>query len=193
MIEVFWGCLIGGIVFSIVMLIAGDLFDHGLDHVGHGLGGDHLDFLNPTTIVGAVTAFGGAGILFTEYTSISSTTIGVLSACSAIVLAIGLHFAYVRPMRRGENSVAFSMRDFPGQIGSVTIPIPSKGYGEVLIRIGAGNTNQIAASYDGRPMHAGQQVVVIEVHDDTLWVSPFDDRGGIEHTTLPTRPLELAE
>jgi membrane protein implicated in regulation of membrane protease activity len=174
MIEVYWSCLIGGIVFAIISFIAGDVFHHGLDNL-HGGFGDHLDFLNPTTLVSAIAAFGGAGILLNEYTTLAPGSSIVLASCISIALSIALHFVYVRPMRRGENSVAFSMRDFPGQVGQVTVSIPAAGYGEVMIRIGAGNTNQIAASFDGSPIRNGARVVVIEVRDDTLLVSPFDD------------------
>jgi membrane protein implicated in regulation of membrane protease activity len=187
MVEVYWSCLIGGIVFAIISFVAGDLFEHGLDSIGHSIGTDHLDILNPTTIVGALTTFGGAGILLDEYTALAGTAAIVMAASIAVTLGIILHFVWVRPMRRGENSVAFSMSDFPGQIGSVTIAIPTRGYGEVMIRIGAGNTNQIAASFDGRPIGAGRQVVVIEVRDDTLLVTPFDD-GNVDVPHMPVAP-----
>jgi hypothetical protein len=187
MAEVYWSCLIGGIVFAVITFLAGDIFDHAMDGIGHSMGVDHLDFLNPTTLVSALTSFGGAGVLLSEYTSVDGLPGAILSAAFAIGLGIGLHFLYVRPMRRGENSVAFSMKDFPGLIGSVTIAIPARGYGEVMIRIGAGNTNQIAASFDGRPIAAGLQVVVVEVREDTLMVTPLDD-GGIGHEPIPRLP-----
>lgn len=187
MVDVYWGCLIGGVVFAVITFLAGDYFDHAMDGIGHSFGFDHLDFLNPTTLVSALTTFGGAGVLLSEYTSVAPFGGIVLSAAFAIALGIGLHFLYVRPMRRIENSVAFSMRDFPGLIGSVTISIPARGYGEVMIRIGAGNTNQIAASIEGRPIRAGQQIVVVEVRDDTLLVTPLDD-GGIDDAPPPKAP-----
>jgi membrane protein implicated in regulation of membrane protease activity len=191
MVEVYWSCLIGGIVFSIISIVAGDAFDHGLDGAGHGIGhglSDHFDFLNPTTVVSAITTFGGAGILLAEYTPLAHGSTAIIAGAAAISLGIILHFLYVRPMRRSENSVAFSMLDFPGQIGQVTIAIPAHGYGEVMIRIGAGNTNQIAASFDSRPIGAGQQVVVVEVRDGALFVTPIDD-GNAELEVPPVKPV----
>lgn len=187
MVDVYWACLIGGIVFAVITFIAGDLFDHAMDGIGHAVGFDHLDFLNPTTLVSALTTFGGAGVLLSEYTAISGAASAISAAAIAISLGIGLHFLYVRPMRRSENSVGFSMRDFPGMIGSVSIAIPARGYGEVIVRIGAGNTNQIAASFDGRPIASGTPVVIVEVRDDTLMVTPIDD-GGNEPAPLPKAP-----
>ena len=186
--ELFWSCLIGGIVFSILSLVAGDIFEHGLDHVTGSLG-EHLEFLNPTTIVSAIATFGGAGVLLMEYSSLAGAPLVALAGLIAVGVAIGLHFVYIRPMRRGENSVAFSMADFPGMIGSVTIAIPSNGYGEVMMRVGAGNTNQIAASHDGRPIRAGEPVVVVEVRDDTLFVVPLDEGDRLPPVS-PIAPRE---
>lgn len=40
----------------------------------------------------------------------------------------------------------------------------------MLIKIGAGNTNQIAASSDGEDIPAGTRVVVAEIKDGVLYV-----------------------
>lgn len=176
MVEVYWACLVGGVIFSLVALIAGDFFSHGLDapgHFGHGL--EHFDYLNPTTIVAGITAFGGAGIVLTKYADLAGLPGAILSFVLAVGVSVILHLLYVRPMRRSENSVAFSMHELPGHVGQITIPVPEKGYGEVMIRIGASNICEIAASHDGTPMKAGDTVVVTEVRGDTLIVAPFDD------------------
>ena len=49
-----------------------------------------------------------------------------------------------------------------GKPGEVIVPIPATGYGEVIVRVGpAGVTSQIAASFDGEPIAAGDRVVVV--------------------------------
>ncbi len=60
------------------------------------------------------------------------------------------------------------------------MPLPASGYGEVLIRIGAGNTNQIAVSNDNVALAAGTQVVVTDVKDRILYVSNYQEQheGG---------------
>ena len=174
MIEIFWGCLIGGILFAILSLILGDLFDHGLDSIGHALPVDHLDFLHPTTIVGGITAFGGAGVILSRYTSLDPVIVVALAVGIATLLSVIVHFVYVKPMRRSENSIGFSMTEYSGRIGQVTIPIPERGYGEVMVSMGGANTCQIAASFDGETIPTGTPVVVVEIKDGTLYVSPFN-------------------
>src|SRR5689334_7064827 len=63
MIEIYWGCLIGGAIFALLSLLGGLHHLHGLHalhgahaHPGHGFG---MDYLNPLTIIGGITGFGG--------------------------------------------------------------------------------------------------------------------------------------
>ncbi|MNR55843.1 hypothetical protein D3C85_1763010 [compost metagenome] len=74
-------------------------------------------------------------------------------------------------MRQSENSTAFSMRELTGKIAEVTVPIPQHGYGEVMVKVGAGFTNQIAASLDGTWLVSGSRVVIVEVKEDVLFVA----------------------
>jgi len=46
-----------------------------------------------------------------------------------------------------------------------------------MVKIGHANTNQIAASFDGEPLRAGERVVIVEVRDDTLLVSRLDEES----------------
>jgi len=94
---------------------------------------------------------------------------------SAVLLSSLVYFAYVKPMKGAESSTGFSVQDLIGKIGEVIVPIPAKGCGEVLIKIGAGNTNQIAASSDGEDIPAASRVVVAEVKEGVLYVFRYDN------------------
>ena len=164
MVEIYWGCLIGGALFALLAVLFGDLIGHAL----------HLHALEPVTVVGGIAVFGGAGVLFSEYTSLTTISVVILSALLAIVVSLLVFFLYVRPMKNSENSTGFSMQDLSGRIAEVIVPIPATGYGEVILRIGAGNTNQIAASFNREEIQAGTRVVVVEVKDDTLYVARYE-------------------
>ncbi|MDP5275003.1 NfeD family protein [Chengkuizengella axinellae] len=174
MIEIFWGCFVFGVLFTLVTVVFGDIIGSFMDGVFDFLSVDGLDFLEPVTIVGGLTIFGGSGILLTQYTSLHMTVIIILSICAAILMSILVYFLYVKPMKNAENSISHSIQDYVGKIGEVTVTIPQKGYGEVLIKIGASQINEIASSYDGEVINEGTKVVVIEVKDSTLYVSSFD-------------------
>ena len=175
MLEFFWGCLIGGALFAIFQVLAGDIFHHGLDAHLDGLHGHHLDWLDPASIVGGVASFGGAGILLLHYTELATGGVIAAAIAAALVISAAMHFLYVKPMRNSENSIGFSMTEYVGMIGEVTIPIPGKGCGEVMVRMGASNTCQIATSFDAEWIATGRRVVVVEAHSDLLVVSPYEE------------------
>ncbi|MGO4371866.1 protease [Paenibacillus sp. MCAF20] len=172
--TLYLACLIGGILYAIVSVIFGDWLSLALDGVLDFLSFDGHSWLQPTALVGSITVFGGAGIMLTRYTSLSIGVVLALALLIALAAGVGVFFLYVRPMERSENSIAFSMNALSGSLAEVLVSIPDKGYGEVLVKVGAGFTNQIAASYEGVPITAGSRVVVVEVKDRTLFVSEVD-------------------
>lgn len=173
MIDLFWGCLFGGILFALASLFGGRSL-----HRTHGLHGSirvrGLRLLHPLTIVGAVTAFGGAGILLVRYAGLPETILLLVAAAIALLFSVAIHFGYVRPMANSESSIGHSTNDYIGRTALVTVPIPETKRGQVMIRMGAGNTCEPAASFDGVAIPSGSQVVVIEVRDHILYVSPAD-------------------
>ncbi len=172
--TVYWGCFYGGIFFAVVTIIFGDLLGDifsGLDSLSF----DHLDFLSPMVIVGGITAFGGAGIMLERLTSLEILTVAILSLIIAIALSIFVYFIYVKPMKNAETSNSYTMSELVGKIGTVTIPVPEHGFGEVLIKIGAGNTNHIACSCDGEEFATGTRVVIVDIKDGVVNVFRYQD------------------
>ncbi|MCJ8011648.1 protease [Paenibacillus sp. KQZ6P-2] len=173
--TIFWSCLAGGILFAVVSVILGDLVSHALDGLLDFLS---VDFLKPMVIASAVTVFGGAGILLTHYTGWGSAVVVLLSVAIAIAISALVYLFYVKPMDNSENSTGYSVRELSGRIGEVTIPIPETGFGEVMIKLGAGNTLHIASSLERRQLSAGTRVVVVDVLDGVLRVTKLDERRG---------------
>ena len=188
MTDVYWICLFGGLVFTVLTLLFGDFLD-GLDFDGFdGLG----EFLDPLSFVGGLTVFGGAGVLLEETTALGTGTAAGLAALIGLGLAITMHFVYVKPMKRSENSTGFSMREYHGKLGEVITAIPAKGYGEVLVTMGASNTFQTAASFDNAPIPSGTRVVVVEIRDSNLYVTPFDDLAPVDGVPTSNEPTRLS-
>lgn len=170
--SIYWGCLIGGAIFAVVSLVLGDLIDGLLDGAFELPG---VDFFKPIVLAGSITAFGGAGIMLTRYSSVSAMTGLILSLLIGIAAAMLVFFAYIKPMRNSDVSIGFSMNDLSGKIGEITIPVPEKGFGEVMIRFASGSTIQTASSFEHRPIAAGARVVIVDVVDGVLRVSEWED------------------
>ncbi|UJF33126.1 NfeD family protein [Paenibacillus hexagrammi] len=168
MTELYWSCLAGGVLFAIVSVILGDVISHALDGIFDFLS---LDVLKPMVLASAITGFGGAGILLGKYTAAGSWFVLLLSLLAALLIAVLVFFLYVRPMENSENSTGYSIHQLSGKIGEVTVPIPAKGYGEVMIRVGAGNTQHTAVSFERVEIPAGSKIVVVDVKNDALYVS----------------------
>lgn len=59
--ELYWGCLIFGVIFSIATILFADILDIIFDGFFLSLSLDHVECLQPMVIVGGITIFGGAG------------------------------------------------------------------------------------------------------------------------------------
>jgi membrane protein implicated in regulation of membrane protease activity len=174
MMEIYWGCLITGIVFTLLTVLFEDFLGNMFDGVMDALTIDLPGIFQTTVIMSALTAFGGAGILLTTYSIIPWPLILLVSLVIAIILSVLFYYLYVKPMENTENSTGFSIHDLVGMVGEVSITIPGKGYGEILLTIGGSSTNQIAASFDGVEIKSGEKALVIEISEGTLLVSPYE-------------------
>ncbi|GGN97241.1 NfeD family protein [Saccharibacillus kuerlensis] len=177
--ALYFGCLAGGVMFALISVVFGDWIGDALGGVFDAVS---FEFLQPIVLAGMVTVFGGAGILIERYAGLSPA-LGILaSTLCALASGLLLYFAYVKPMRGSENSVGYSMNDLVGKIGEITVPVPEKGYGEVMVHMGgSGNTLHTAFSFDGDWIPSGVRVVVVDISEGTLGVSELEkQKKGLE-------------
>lgn len=80
-------------------------------------------------------------------------------------------------MRNAGRSIAYSRSELAGRPARVSVAIPSSGYGEVIVKVGAGVTNEIAVSLDGSAIAVGEKVVV-DVRPDALVVAAWEDESA---------------
>ncbi|MFD2116166.1 NfeD family protein [Paenibacillus yanchengensis] len=156
--------LICGALYAVMSVIFGDILGDLLDSI---------PVFQSAVLVSGITTFGGSGWLLIRMTELDRWLIVVIAVLIAIVIGIIVFFLYVKPMRNSENSLAFSLASLEGYIGEVITPIPANGVGEVLIKVGAGFTNQIAASFDQEDIAGDTKIVVVAIQDHTLLVSPL--------------------
>lgn len=178
MLSVYWGFLIFGVLFAAITLIFGDLVSHVMENWPDFLSGNGLLVFHPLLIVGGITLLGGSGIILTEYTPLSSLLVFLMALLLMLFVNLPLYYLYVKPMRNSENSIGFSLQDLVGKIGEVIITVPAAGFGEVLVKVGAGNSSQIAASFEQETIQSGTRVVVVEVRESALYVTKLDESEG---------------
>ncbi|WP_371364595.1 putative membrane protein YuaF [Sporomusa rhizae] len=178
MLEVYWGCLIFGVMVACVTVLFGDVLGHANDGFLQIFPLDHLEWLEPAVVVGGITVFGGTGIILTSYTELVNSEIIIMALSAAVVLSVFVYFFYIKPMKKCENSSGFFIKELVGKTAEVIVPIPANGYGEIIIKIGAGITNQIAVSSDKTAMSAGTKVVVTDIKEGILYVASYNKNEG---------------
>jgi hypothetical protein len=174
--TLFLSCLIGGILFAIVSVLLGDWLSASLDGALDFLSVEGYSLFRPTIIASWITVFGGTGLLLRKYTELGNVVVFILTFLIATALAWCLYLVYIRPMEQSENSVGFSIQELTGLVGEVLVPIPEKGYGEVIVQVGAARSNHIASSYEGTSIPSEAKIIVVEVDaaEGVLFVSKFD-------------------
>lgn len=175
--TLYLGCLVLGVLFAVVSVLVGDLIGSALHGVFDFVS---FDFVNPAILAGGVTVFGGAGVLLGRYSGLEDGAILALSLLIAAFMGMVMYLAVVKPMKHSEMSNGFSMNELPGRIGEVTIPVPAVGYGEIMVKFGAGNSLHTAASFEQQLLPAGIKVVVVEVREGVALVSEFEERRGVD-------------
>lgn len=158
-----YGLIISGILTFIYVLFADVL------HVDTGDGGLH--FLNPVLVFAFMTILSASGYLFERLSSLHSLLILAISAVIAFILVTLLNVFVLVPMSSAEESLAYQESDLRGRIGTVITPIPTDGFGEVLIESASGRIAKPASSFDGGEIANGTRVLVVQVKDGVLQVT----------------------
>ncbi|MFC5407136.1 protease [Cohnella soli] len=169
-IELYWSFAIFGVIFALVSLLFGDIIGDWLGGVLHF---DHFDFVSPVTVVGGATAFGACGIFLNRVFDVEGMALLVSSVLFAVVVSAGSYFAYVKPMRKAESSLGFSIAEMEGKIVKVTVPIPADGLGEVIYKSPTGILNFTAVSFDNVDIPLGSDAIVVRVAGKHLKVLAF--------------------
>jgi membrane protein implicated in regulation of membrane protease activity len=174
-------CLVVGLVFTLLSVMAGHFFGGHGDHVG-GSGGHAeagadssdmpgISIFSPTIIAAFVTAFGGFGIIFTEIPATSKPVFSApLSIITAFVIAGCLYkfLGYVFSHTQGssESRVAALV----GVDANVITPIPENGVGEIAYVVGGTRYTAPARVESGKAIASGQSVKIKRVVGTQFYV-----------------------
>ncbi|GIP14444.1 hypothetical protein J40TS1_00860 [Paenibacillus montaniterrae] len=172
--TLFWVCFLIGVLYTLIVIIFGDALSGAVDASTEWLQVSHLPILQPTTLIGGLTIFGGAGILMSRFTSLAMLAIAAIALAAAAIGVVFIYYFYVKPMSNAEMSLSYSIVELIGKQAQVTVPIPAEGYGEVIVKTAGGIVNHTAASFDQIAIGSEATVVVIDLDDGVLLVSEVD-------------------
>ncbi len=155
-----YGLVAIGIITILYVLFAD--FADGLDGV-----------FNPTTILSFLLFICAAGFILVNLTEWSNQMVVIVSVLISILFTFLLYFFVLVPLSSAEVSTAYSDKDLLGQIGRVIVPIPSDGFGEIVIETVNGIISKRAAGYDNEEIDYDKQVLIIEVREGTFLVKEY--------------------
>nr|WP_093061648.1 NfeD family protein [Psychrobacillus sp. OK028] len=160
--QVFLYGLIGIGLITILYVLFADAID-GMD------GG----IFNPTTILSFLLFICASGFILLKLTDWDEKIIIVAALLISGILTFLLYFFILVPLASAEVSTAYTNESLQGQIGRVIVPIPSDGFGEIVIETVSGVISKRAAGYDKEEIEYDKQVLIIDVEDGTFLVKEY--------------------
>ena len=164
------------LVFLIVSLVLGEVFEHGAE-IAHdladlatgtdspgaeGLGGPSPFGLRVVSAFGC--GFGAAGAIATTYklNALASSGVGV----GAGLLAGVIVYEYARFLYSQQAGDVFEMASLEGKHARVSLAIPAGGTGEISFIAAGERRNIIARAADGSAVSEGTDVIVEHIISD---------------------------
>jgi membrane-bound ClpP family serine protease len=164
-------CLVLGLMFTLISVIAGHMFDHGADGGGDvGAGGhaeagyDHsgvpgVSFFSPTVLACFVTAFGAAGVILSRIEATKSVWVSApISMVIGLLLAFGAFLLFNAMFKATQGSSESRVSSLVGQTASIVTPIPAGGVGEIAYIQGGTRYTAPARTESGEPVGPGKPV-----------------------------------
>jgi len=175
-------CLIVGLLFILVSAIFGHFIgghdaDAGVGTGGHAEAGfDHsgvpgISFFSPLVMACFITAFGGFGIVFSDFKPTSNVWVSApLSIAGGFCTAFLVLWVFNAVFSKTQSSSESHVGSLVGQAASTLTPIPEKGVGEIAYVQGGTRYTAPARSEGGVGLAAGQQVKITRIVGTQFYV-----------------------
>jgi membrane protein implicated in regulation of membrane protease activity len=181
MTDLIYGiCLVTGLIFTLVSVLAGHFFGSG-DHVagsgGHvEAGADASDapgisIFSPTIIAAFITAFGAFGLIFTQFPKTTNPAVSApLSVLGGLLVAgtllVFLRYVFGHTQSSSESHVA----QLIGAEANVITSIPENGVGEIAYVVGGTRYSAPARTEKGTALANGKTVTITRIVGTQFYV-----------------------
>ena len=174
-------CLVVGLTFTVFSVLAGHFFGGHDTHVagsgGHAeAGADASDqpgisIFSPTIMASFVTAFGGFGLIFTQFeatrNAVRSAPLSLLGGMAvAGVMLLFLRAVFSHTQSSSESKVA----KLVGATAHVITPIPENGVGEIAYVVGETRYTAPARAENNAPVANGATVKITRIVGNQFYV-----------------------
>lgn len=173
-------CLVTGLLFTMVSVMFGHFFGHGGHVAGSGghveAGSDASDapgmsIFSPTIIASFITAFGGFGLMFTQFSATSAAIISApLSILGGCLVAGAMYVFFGTVFRHTQSSSESHVRALVDTEATVITPISADGVGEIAYVVGGTRYTAPARAENGVAVANGQTVKIARVVGTQFYV-----------------------
>lgn len=173
-------CLVTGLLFTIISV----LFGHFFGHTGHVAGsGGHVEagadtsdepgmsIFSPTIIASFVTAFGGFGLILSEFPATNPALISApLSIAGGGLIAGIMYFLFGLLFRHTQSSSESHVRALVNSEATVITPISENGVGEIAYVVGGTRYTAPARAEENAIIGNGQTVKIARIVGTQFYV-----------------------
>jgi membrane protein implicated in regulation of membrane protease activity len=174
-------CLMVGLMFTLTSVLFGHFFGHGGHVAGSGghveAGADSSDapgvsIFSPTIMAAFVTAFGGLGLIFTQFPKTSSAAISVPLSLFGGLVVTGVLLVFLRSVfRHTQSSSESHVAQLVGAEANVITPIPEDGVGEIAYVVGGTRYSAPARGENGVAVANGRTVKITRIVGTQFYVT----------------------
>lgn len=169
-LTVFLAIAAVGLVFLVISLLFGELFEGLGFHDGGGAGLDGHGFIDSRAVAVFITAFGGFGAIGLS-SGLGVVPSALLGLAGGGVLG-GAVALFARFLLAQQSTSSVSGSQLVGRTAQVTVAIPAGGVGQISCRVGEERVEKIARSRGGAELKSGALVLIEEFTGDSVIVSP---------------------
>jgi membrane protein implicated in regulation of membrane protease activity len=174
-------CLVVGLLFTLTSVMFGHFFGHGGHVAGSGghveAGADSSDapgisIFSPTIIASFITAFGGFGLIFTQFPKTSNAAVSApLSLLGGLAVA-GVLLVFLRSVfRHTQSSSESHVAQLVGAEANVITPIPANGVGEIAYVVGGTRYSAPARAENNAAVANGRTVKIVRIVGSQFYVT----------------------
>lgn len=142
------------------------LFADAIDGMDNGI-------FNPTTVLSFLLFICASGFILLKLTDWDEKIVIIVALIISSILTFLLYFFILVPLASAEVSTAYTNESLQGQVGRVIVPIPSDGFGEIVIETVNGIISKRATGYDNEEIGYDKKVLIIDVEKGTFLVKEY--------------------
>jgi membrane protein implicated in regulation of membrane protease activity len=178
-------CLVVGLIFTLFSVLFGHFFGGHAGHMegsgGHvEVGADSSDapgisIFSPTIIASFITAFGGFGLIFSQFHKTNPTEISApLSLVGGLVVAAGMLVFLRSVFHHTQSSSESHVARLIGAEANVITPIPENGVGEIAYVVGGTRYSAPARAENNASVPTGKTVKITRIVGTQFYVTSAD-------------------